>query len=68
MAQLVEHIVHIDEVVGSSPIATTINKDLSTKGDFLLFTSREVSAARHQPLSFYNFIGGMYHFPVHILR
>ena len=29
MAQLVEHIVHIDGVTGSSPVATTMNTDIS---------------------------------------
>ena len=32
MAQLVEHIVHIDGVTGSSPVATTTRKPLIFKG------------------------------------
>ena len=36
MAQLVEHLVHIEGVIGSSPIATTTNKGLSIKRDFFI--------------------------------
>ena len=37
MAQLVEHIVHIDGVTGSSPVATTESRKSLKIKDFLLF-------------------------------
>ena len=37
MAQLVEHIVHIDGVTGSSPVGTTIQKSLEVIGLSRLF-------------------------------
>ena len=37
MAQLVEHIVHIDGVTGSSPVATTNLPDQQWSGSFLSF-------------------------------
>ena len=38
MAQLVEHIVHIDGVTGSSPVATTKNPWKSSVSEDFLFT------------------------------
>ena len=41
MAQLVEHIVHIDGVTGSSPVATT--KDASKEASFPFILSEALS-------------------------
>ena len=38
LAQLVEHIVHIDGVTGSSPVQTTTRKSLEKSRLFLFYT------------------------------
>ena len=41
MAQLVEHIVHIDGVTGSSPVSTTKTLDLD-QGFFIYYSSNRL--------------------------
>ena len=49
MAQLVEHIVHIDGVTGSSPVATTINPWKYSISEGFLFAFDDPSPLQREP-------------------
>ena len=66
MAQLVEHIVHIDGVTGSSPVATTINLEGVRLSRFFLL-SAHASFSPWQRLSHHTVSFSQLHFLTNIL-